>query len=341
MKKIISYLTILLVLLLPFACVEDNFEEFIADETEELPSTLEDFEKVLAALQDSVFNDVSGVCNVQNNEGGTFRTKYGSIITISEDAFDINGCNSCSNDFEIEVTYIELHTIEELIRFYKPTVSNGFPLVSGGVIKFEAKVGDEIVYLRDGVSINVKFPINDDTQFQNSMELFEGELIANPSTVEDSIYNWEPIPQENPEFGDVAITELDSLSDILFYDFNVDSYEWINCDAFYNFPDNQLTDIKLVLPEAFSYTNTIVYLYFTEENTVMQLYYDNDSFTAKNIPIGYKAKIVGISTTKDDNDNPVYWLSKIDEFSIESGLSLTTDPEEVTEEELEKFIKSI
>lgn len=224
-------------------------------------------------------------------------TADNTILTIPASAFqDINGnvVNSETIDFE----YLVIKDKGLLVMYNKPTISDGILLESGGVFYFEARnpESNETFYLREGYSILVR---SIDPNPQNGMELFTGEEMG-------AEYNWNTI--ENDEWGDVMISEWGFQDSTIIegfgYEFLVDSLTWINCDVFYDLPDDQKTSACVTLPEIYTNQNTVVFGIFTDINSVIGLYGNPDTekfcdnYDA--VPIGFNITFVSISVMGND-----------------------------------------
>jgi len=185
-----------------------------------------------------------------------------------------------------------------LVLNNKPTISNGQLLESGGVFKFDAlRVSDgEQLFLRDGYGISVK--TTSETQLPN-MQLFTGGE-------DDFGFNWDVV---NAGWGDVQINEwaFQDSSEVIEgvgYEFLVESLDWINCDVFYDIPDDEKTGACVVLPEIYTNLNTAVFVIFTDINSVTGLYGTPETMKFcdpyNSIPIGYDVTFITISAMGND-----------------------------------------
>lgn len=234
---------------------------------------------------------------INSNAETNIITEDNSIITIPANAFqDANG--NVVNNENVQFEYLVIKDKGVLVMYNKPTISDGLLLESGGVFYFEASnpTTNEDYQLRDGYSILVR---SIDPNPQSGMELFTGE--------ERGIeYNWNTV---DAEWGDVMISEWvfqdsNQVIDGFGYEFLVDSLTWINCDVFYDLPDDQKTSACVTLPEIYTNQNTIVFGIFTDINSVVGLYGDPqtkkfcDNYEA--MPIGYDITFVSISVMGND-----------------------------------------
>lgn len=75
----------------------------------------------------------------------------------------------------LQVELIELTTKQDLLLANAQTISNGKWLISGGAFKIEIKTNGESLVLKEGKTINVKFPKNTS---EDDMQIFYGERDA-------------------------------------------------------------------------------------------------------------------------------------------------------------------
>ena len=198
----------------------------------------------------------------------TINTSNGFSVSFNSNTFTYANGNPVSGNFTIEI--IDALTKKEMMILNRPTFTNdGQLLVSGGIIYLNAKQDGQQLSINDSEPVMVSIPSNNTT----AMELFDGSLDQNNdfgwdlsledtvtiATMEDTTFN--PNGQEN----------------LFSYNFTMNSIGWINCDYFYNSAD-PLTGVIVVLPDDYNGTNSIVFIYYSDINSVANMHdYDNDS----------------------------------------------------------------
>jgi hypothetical protein len=154
------------------------------------------------------------------------------------------------------------------------------------------------------------------------MELFYG-MREYDNTRQDSIYTWDEADDNPNTWDNVAVTEWVALADSqqiitgFGYECFSDSLKWINFDVFNNIPENERTDVCVTLPEEYGNVNTVVFLVFKDQNSVIALpgnpgtrqfcnYYTQ--FIQLGVPIGASVSFVVISEQGEDE----YFYAKVD-----------------------------
>lgn len=227
-----------------------------------------------------------------------------SIITIPADAFEDSNGNVVANE-NVTLEYLIIKDKGVLVMYNKPTISDGLLLESGGVFYFDAYNKDDTndaYFLRDGYAIQVR---STDNNPQTGMLLFTGE--------ENGLeYNWNPIPSFNatdPEWVTADATEWvfqdsSEVLDGLGYEFFIDDLDWINCDIFYDLPDDEKTTACVSLPKIYTNENTVVFSIFTDIQSVLGLYgsAETEKFCENYgaMPIGFNVTFVSISAMGND-----------------------------------------
>jgi len=82
-----------------------------------------------------------------------------------------------------------------------------------------------------------------------------------------------------------------------YYTFNLPNLGWINCDRFMNIPQDQKVNFAVQLPEG---EHSDIKLVFEDINSIMSGYREGDQVVFRNVPRGYRVKIVGL---KIDDQN--------------------------------------
>lgn len=249
-----------------------------------------------------VFEVQAGMDTVLYTTAGASLSYYGESL--------FNGKNVIAEGwirFEVQ----EAYTPGDMILYNAPTISNGRLLESGGEINIRAFKGNEELFLIPfGPGLDVHLP----TTVKENMELFYAsrDRRQNLNWVKDTLLTPTNFnlpadtlaedPEENISGSQVFLDSANGdWSEIFWstsneaesYLFNTKKLGWINCDRFYN-DSTEKTDLVVhldtPLPEGYT---TQAYLVFEDINSVMPVYsYDDLIFTANNIPIGSKVKLV-------------------------------------------------
>lgn len=186
----------------------------------------------------------------------------------------------------INIVLQEMLTGPEMILANKSTTSNGGLLQSGGQILIKAYQNGEELLVNKASRPVVEIP----TKSNDDMNVFYGTVKANDSLVGDTSVNWNVDTTTN-----VNIVN-DTISNSNYFYFRIDSFNYINCDRFYD--QNPRSDVKITVPATFVDSNTTVYVYFPLINSVVRVYqFDitSNSFILENgynVPIGMNVKIV-------------------------------------------------
>jgi hypothetical protein len=184
----------------------------------------------------------------------------------------------------INIVLQEMLTGPEMILANKSTTSNGGLLKSGGQILLKAYQNGEELQVNKASRPIVEIP----RKSSDDMNIFYGTVKVNDSLVGDTSVNW------NVDTTNVVNNVQDSFG--LSYNFQIDSFNYINCDKFYD--QNPKSDVKITVPATFVDSNTAVFLYFPAINSVAKIYKFNkttNSFILDGgyaVPIGMNVKIV-------------------------------------------------
>jgi hypothetical protein len=180
-----------------------------------------------------------------------------------------------------------------MMMLNRPTFTNdGQLLVSGGIIYLDANQNGQQLSINDSQPVMVSIPANNITE----MDFFDGSLDGNND------FGWDLSLEDTVT---IVTMEEDSTfnpngqGNMFSYNFTMDSIGWINCDYFYNSGD-PLTEVNVVLPDGYNGSNSIVFIYYSNINSVANMHdYDNDSNfdlgSGYSTPIGMDVTFVTIS----------------------------------------------
>jgi hypothetical protein len=271
MKKIIKSLVSLSLIWMIVSCEKDEITSTTSNKKQ---FDMNSFFSQVAPTRQS-FNITAG--QVQQIQGAK-----GTIVRFNANSFKRSN-GQILNSGTVTIILQEMLTAPEMILANKTTTSNGQLLKSGGQILLKAYLGNEELLVNAASKPTVEIP----TKTGDAMNLFYGTVKANDSLVGDTSVNW------NQDTTTVNVVQ-DSFG--LSYNFQIDSFNYINCDKFYD--QNPKSDVKITVPATFVDSNTAVFLYFPAINSVARVYkFDktNNSFILDGgyaMPIGMSVKIV-------------------------------------------------
>ena len=267
----------------PFAVLDDGSCLYITGDIQNFFNAVQQPGETLY-----INNDVDDFCVNSNN----------TIFHAPQGLFSHPNGNIVQGQVEIEMR--ELHSKGDLIRYAKPTMSDGNLIYSDGVLDVSASQNGQPVEFTSGYITNIQMP----SPNQNwDMNLFYGDDTA-------ETFNWEWQPQGSP--ADVAgvwpnqWTVEDSMNGVFSgsgYEFWIDRLDWINCDAFANIPEDEKTTVCVELsPEIYTNQNAVVFMVIDDMNAIVQLWGDSNqmNFCVSGMPIGENVTFIAIATLNDN-----------------------------------------
>ena len=92
----------------------------------------------------------------------------------------------------------------------------------------------------------------------------------------------------------VTLVEDSMFGGGLYYEFQTDSLQWINCDYFYQYPNT--TNLTATIPDGQPADSTLLWIGFPTEDAVMSLYHGTGQIytTWQVVPTGMQATVVGL-----------------------------------------------
>jgi hypothetical protein len=261
----------------------------------------------------------------------TISTSNNFNVSFGPNTFAYSNGSSVSGNFTIEI--IDALTKKEMMMLNRPTFTNsGQLLVSGGVIYLNAHQNGQQLSINDNEPVMVSIPSNNNN---DEMQFFDGSFDGNND------FGWDLSLEDTITIADVDSTfngngEFNFFS----YNFTMDSIGWINCDYFYN-SNEPLTGINVILPEQYNGSNTYIFIYYSDINSVANMNdYDNDSNfdlgSGYSTPVGMDVTFVTIS----EIDSSFYYNltnATITDNHVEEIESLTA----VSEQELQTIIDNL
>ena len=214
----------------------------------------------------------------------------GTTLFFNANTFeDMNG-NTVSGPIEIDM--IETQSNKDMLLWNRPTTTtDGQLLISGGIVYVNVSQGGNPLSINDNAPIQASVPSDNFI----AMDFFTG------SEDNDGRFRWELDDTNTVTTNTADTTNWNPNGGGLFtFDFTIDSIGWINCDIFYGTGD-PLTGVQVELPDSFNGSNSAVFIYYSNLNSVASLY-DSDedgvfdlggwSYTT---PIGQNISFVVIS----------------------------------------------
>lgn len=217
----------------------------------------------------------------------------------------------------------------DYIRYGVPSVSNRFPLESGGAFHIRLSSSGQPVNVSTAKRMQIRYS---EPEAKQGMSLYYG---TNLSPVNSSLFNWLSVtPGENAI---VKVWDSVNTSPVK-RGYAVETFRtgWLNIDRTLE-PNAIKTEVGVVVPNLFSNANTAVYLVFKNVRSVVQLSGNADQrkFSFPNIPINMDVKVVAISKVGD-----LYYLGVKDE-KITQGLVSFVKPEVSSLEKIILFLNSL
>lgn len=189
----------------------------------------------------------------------------------------------------IKAEYVLIQKKGDFIRYGVPTVSNRFPLESGGAVYLKlTSASGAAVTVSSSKKIYFKYA---DTTARQGMNLFYASLLPTAA----SLANWLPAND-----GSVVTTWSSNTAPFKGYVFATSRTGWLSADRLYE-PALATTEASIVMPNLFSNANTSVYMIFKNYRTVLNMggSADTRKFSHPDIPLNFDVKIITISKVAD------------------------------------------
>lgn len=237
----------------------------------------------------SRLSDLFAAHVTQETQTFTVNSMAGGLITGAAGTrviFPANGFRNANGNVvsgTVQVHLVEALTIGRMIWINTQTVGddNGTDrlLRSGGEIRVTATQNGNPLRLGPA-GITVLMPTS---TADNNMRLFTANEPCDSGMVwalEDSTW--------------VNLVEDTIFGGGLYYEFQTDSLQWMNCDYFYNYPNT--TNLAATIPDGQPADSTAIWIGFPTENAVMNLYnVGTQSYsTWQVVPVGMQATVVGL-----------------------------------------------
>ena len=188
----------------------------------------------------------------------------------------------------------------DMVKMDRPTTSNNRILISGGEVYVKFRKDNEELHLAPNKKIYFKYP-DPSPSFQ--MSIFYGDE-SNPNQ-----FNWIPSYDSSGVFPSTQ-------NQFIGYEAFANNLRWINVDRFTD-SSGQRINIIASLPVDYTNANTVVYVIFHDQKSVINMYGDPiiKKFISGRIPVGRLVTVLSI-TKKGANS---YYLSHENITTGQSG----------------------
>ncbi len=249
------------------------------------------YEKSIASFFDKV-QSLEKQFSFDAAAGSQYVSDRGTILDIPPNAFVDASGNLITG--MIDFTFIEVLDKSLMMIYDKPTItSSNTILESAGVLYLEARQDGKELSLIEGIEVRIP------SDNMRDMRLFGwSETAVEPAMA----FAWNLI-------SDVSIardewTDPNTNLDVSGFYMSLGRLDWINCDAFINYPEEELTSLCLNFPDGYDNRNTISYVIFEDLNSVIRIpknnSYQETCFPDDQAPIGERISIVSIRVVDED-----------------------------------------
>lgn len=252
----IYYLTLTLFVSLLIGCKTGTTTE---TNTNDDNGNVENPEEIWAAVQvkaQAFTIDPTQATKITGKQGTYL--EFGPNILTYADGSEVKG--------KVTLSLKEYYQKSDMVTSGLTTTSDGKILKSAGMVYLEAKDSDgKTLQIKPDKDYKIGFPTKGKSD--NNMQLFYGKR-------EEGQMNWKstkkkaavlpkPIAKPTSEYipTDTAYKEIIEL-----YTFQAKKMRWINCDAFYDTPDDLVTKLTVVSDQSYTSANIIFY----DDNIVLQ-----------------------------------------------------------------------
>lgn len=230
---------------------------------------------------------------VNSSQYQTVKGVNGTVIRFAPNTFVTSSGQAVTGDLKVEL--LEVLDKSSMLTNGVATESNGEMIISGGELKLTVSQNGENLVVANGLNgPAIYVPTN---QSDPNMDLFVGNEDDNGDvtwTITDSL-NINSTTGDSLNFSDSSVVW--DYPEYYYFDFNTPNLGWINCDFFWNNPDQKITVNAQASEAKFTMENTVFYIVYDNYNSVGGMAdYDNDGiFTQGEIPVNLDITIVAIS----------------------------------------------
>ncbi len=324
----------------------DNGTDNVATEISKLNSLIKKFE------------EPSQTFNVPSDKPSVVKGKAGTKIKVNPADLAAEDGQPLGKNIEVELK--ELTNPSQLLKSNAATMSDGKLLISGGAYYINMTSDGRQLKIKDNSSLDVEFPkLSDD-----EMALFKGkrdslgqmnwnvtsEKFAQPVTKQKvarsaakadstSSSGIGSIIEFLKEGKEVEYTKDEKkqmeLQSKMYDAVKINSFGWINCDKFTDFPDK--TNLAINIEPSDSLSSANLFLVFNDINSLMQSYYyeyNNRTYNEgfKNIPVGRTVRLIAYSVKNEK----IFTCSL--EIKIKQKENITLDFKPTSDADFEKLM---
>ena len=237
--------------------------------------------------------------------------------------FEVNSglpvlCSTCA-DLKIEIT--EVLSKRDIIARGLNTISeDGTLFESGGMVRVTASCNGKELALQPDRNLKIQLP-----NHNQQSGFFVFNQIANASTQKRwSASNQEVFEAEWPIGNGIQQG----------YELLVKKLGWSACGRSISDPSSLFC---IELPKGFADQNTLSYLVFKNQQTVVPLQFDlgKNNFCHTHTPAGFQVQLVAVSKLGNQ-----YWLGKA-ETEVGTNATVQLNTQQMTEEAVLNFVKSL
>jgi hypothetical protein len=302
------FTTFLISMALFFSACKKDSNEFIPDPGQQLDSAWVGSitpllqvsllsEKLRGAFNTATVDAVAPAAVILNNS---------LQISMPPSGFSFSG-SVITGALKIDYTLVQRKG--DFIRYSIPTVSNRFPIESGGALNVKVSLNNQPVDLIANKKIKIQYV---DAAPKQGMKLYYGDLSFTGNL---GFMNW----LISPDSLNVPIWDtLNIFPQMKGYTVETPKTGWLHTGKLLDLAQPR-TEVSVVLPDLFSNANTAVYMVFKNVRCVVQLTGNQAQrrFSFPNIPINQDVVFVAISKVGD-----TYYLGLKEDKTVQSMVSL-------------------
>lgn len=256
------------------------------------------------------------VFTVQAGSATTITGSKGTRITFYPGTFR-NAAGNTITGGNIRIELIEMYSPGDMIANHVTTTTAAQRLLtSGGCIHISATQDGQEVFA-DTYGIAFKQPAQSD----NPMALFTGYQVSDSTGVN---IKW----SDDTTSTVLRTLKIDNLEPFYYIFDSCTSFNWINCDYFYNAPAPK-TDVRVTLPDnSYDMTNTQVFVIFPAINAVVTTYaFDQATRTfsfgnpSYHLPVGAQVDVLVVGSK-----NNVYFADLHSNITLTPDFSVSANP---------------
>lgn len=296
------------------ACKKDT-NEFIPDLGQQLDTAW--VGSITPALQVSLLSEkLRGTLNTVTVNAVPAPLIYnasGIQISLPASGFAVGGSIVTG---ALKVDYTLIQKKGDFIRYSIPTVSNRFPLESGGAFNLKITANNQQVDVVANKRIKVQYV---DAAPKQGMKVYSGEPVY---TGNNGFTNW----TLSSDSSNVSVWDTSNIFPSLKgYIVETSRTGWVHTGKILELAQPR-TEVSVVMPDLFSNANTAVYMVFKNVRSVVQLTGNQNQrkFSFPNIPVNQDIMFVTISKLGD-----TYYLGIKDDKTITGMISLVK-PEKIS-----------